>query len=498
MFSSGRVWSRNPAALSPAFPLKLSWNSRYLVDQLNRPFQIRGYACWSLISSIASPSDLQNFLSFLQSHGVNTLYVLISDHDEETYTARPSGTGPHDYLGDYPFLKDTSNNNYAGTGGGTTITADMSTTSSTYFSWVDTVLSTCQAYGFLVMLFPSYLGFQGGAEGWYTDMNASGATKVTTFGTFVGNRYKNQENIIWMAYGDVDPTTLTNAVSLEVDLINAIKGAGANQLWGGHLPVGGGDPIHDNATIGASIDLRSIYAWTISSGDDSPEYTLIQTACGQSPTAPAFFFDDDGYEFDPDNAPAGDGGSTSANTVRKRKWWSLLSGTAGVTFGNFAMQVAGGDGTAAGGGGNPALTGTFSYMTGSRGTSLLLSDGHKHFAVLCAFMQRIAWWTLLPAGVGSIGTIVSSGGGTSGQQNYVVSAAAPEGNLCVAYIPPAGGTSITIASGIMTVGYTAYWVDPTSGIQSKIGSFGTGAQSFTVPSGSNSYGAQDWVLYLQG
>jgi hypothetical protein len=323
-------------------------------------------------------------------------------------------------------------------------------------------------------------------------MNASGAAKVTTFGTFVGNRYKNQGNIIWMAYGDADPATLTSSTSLEIALITAIKAAGANQLWGGHLPVSNGDPF-DNATIAPYMNLRSIYAWTISSSNDSPEYTLLETASAWSPTAPAFFMDDDGYELDPDNAPSGDGSSTSANTVRKRKWWSLLSGIAGVTFGNFAMQVAGGNGTAAGGNGNPALTGTYAFTQSSK---MLLSDGHKQFGVMANIMNAVSWWLMLPASVGGVGTLITSGGGTKGGQDWVAAAADPAGTLLMAYVPPAHTGSVTVAASIMAHSFTAYWIDPTSGAKTSIGTFSPGSQTFSTP-GTNSYGSTDWVLLLE-
>jgi hypothetical protein len=44
---------------------------------------------------------------------------------------------------------------------------------------------------------PSYYGCCN-SEGWSAEMTANGERRLTTYGNYVGNRYKNFPNIIWV------------------------------------------------------------------------------------------------------------------------------------------------------------------------------------------------------------------------------------------------------------------------------------------------------------
>jgi hypothetical protein len=498
------VWTDGAPSLeagvvSTAFPLKISANGRYLVDQNGTPFRIHGYALWSLISAVATVGDLSKLLDALRAIGVNTLYVMLSDHDSDVALGRAAGGGPMNSAGAFPFTKNTMGGAYTGTGytGSTyggysagsmagTQYANIATTNSSYFTWVDTVLDQALSAGILIMLFPAYLGYGGGDQGWAADLTASGASKVTAFGQFLGSRYKNQGNIIWMAYGDCDPGSISGMDPLLVNLLTAIKSVGAQQLWGGHLPKGNGSPFAD-PSVGPYLNLNSVYAWTSTSSDDSPVYALTLQASQATPVTPAFFFDDAAYEYDPYST------NNSPTAVRKREWWGLLSGTAGVTFGNEYMSSGGSTGSS-------STTGTFAAMTTPGalygGSTGLPTDGHKHFGVMAQIMNPLPWWLLLPANVGGNGGLVTSGGGTLGGQDWVAAAADPGGSLLVAYVPPAHSGSLSIAGTAMSRSFTAYWIDPTTAGRTTIGTHLSGAQTFS-PTGNNAYGAADWVLLLQ-
>ena len=75
---------------------------------------------------------------------------------------------------------------------------DVSTPNATYWAYVDTILSKAQAKGFAVLFFPLYLGYQGGAEGWYSTLTNAGNSQATAYqyGQWLGTRYASQSNII--------------------------------------------------------------------------------------------------------------------------------------------------------------------------------------------------------------------------------------------------------------------------------------------------------------
>ena len=96
--------------------------------------------------------------------------------------------------------------------------------------------------------------------------------------------------------------------------------------------------------------------------------------------------------------------------------------------------------------------------------------------------------------------LVTGGGGTFGQPDYVTAAATSDGKVLLAYIPP--GTrpsSITVDMSALRDSARAQWFDPTSGNYLEVSESpfpNTGTKSFKTP-GKNSAGAGDWILLLQ-
>ena len=64
------------------------------------------------------------------------------------------------------------------------------------------------------MLAPAYMGFGGGGQGWYRDMQANGANKLRAYGRYLANRFRNHANILWVHGGDFNPP--------EKDLLRAL------------------------------------------------------------------------------------------------------------------------------------------------------------------------------------------------------------------------------------------------------------------------------------
>ena len=75
----GSVWSTMDVAAapgkldpsSPAYPLKVSSNRRYLVDQNNTPFLIAGDVPQALVVTMASTAEAAVYFDDRQAHGFN-------------------------------------------------------------------------------------------------------------------------------------------------------------------------------------------------------------------------------------------------------------------------------------------------------------------------------------------------------------------------------------------------------------------------------------------
>ena len=117
---------------------------------------------------------------------------------------------------------------------------------------------------------------------------------------------------------------------------------------------------------------------------------------------------------------------------------------------------------------------------------------------LNAFMGSIAWYNLVPSGLSGMRTLITAGGSSVSFSDYVAAAAAPDGTLMVAYIPPDHSGPITVDMRAMGGPSQARWFDPTSAAYNSIGIDlpNTGTRVFTPP-GNNSTGESDWVLRIE-
>src|SRR6185369_5642093 len=80
------------------FPLAVSANGRYLVDQNNAPFRIHGDSPWDLLVTITS-SEVDTYLDNRATKGFNTLLMELIEH--KSYAA--GSPAPANRNGDRPF-----------------------------------------------------------------------------------------------------------------------------------------------------------------------------------------------------------------------------------------------------------------------------------------------------------------------------------------------------------------------------------------------------------
>src|SRR5690349_21969948 len=210
MFARFRPWAVTAIVLSlatvstaalavPVYPLKASANGRYLLDQNNVPFRVQGDTAWDLLV-VPTSSEVDAYLNNRSAKNINTLLVELVEH--RAYHA--FSPAPANRNGDRPFLKTLSGGTYASAND----LADLSTPNDAYFAYVDTILAKIAAKNMVVLLTPLYMGWAASTvqsdtnEGWSADMNANSASNCYKYGQYVGDRYRNQKNLIWVHGGD--------------------------------------------------------------------------------------------------------------------------------------------------------------------------------------------------------------------------------------------------------------------------------------------------------
>src|SRR5262249_18773427 len=203
-----------------------------------------------------------------RAKGFNTLLIELYEHT----TASAFGVATLD--GQRPFTNALPGSTYP----------DFSAPNDAYFAHVEEVVAAAAARGFLVLFTPAYLGYQGGAEGWYQEMIANGTARLTTFGNYLGKRFAKYPNVMWVDGGDYNPPdkTLTRAVA------NGIKVFDTRHLHTVHAGDGtsgldewAGEPWLDVDTVYADIAITHLPICTRASercpGADHKPFFLIES-----------------------------------------------------------------------------------------------------------------------------------------------------------------------------------------------------------------------------
>ncbi len=449
---------RITTAATYAYPLKVSENRRYLVDQNNKPFRIQGDSAQSLIANLTY-AEAQLYFSDRQAKGFNAININLLEHKFAVHA-------PANRTGDQPF----------------TSPGDFSKPNEAYFAFADSIIDLAASKGMLVSLAVMYLGYNAGDEGWWSVLtNATNTQSICyKFGLYIGNRYKNRKNVLWVIGGDYMPPPGSEGELRLHKFLEGIKSAGATQLWAGDWEPN--SISTDELAFASSMDLNAVYTYGIK-GHSGATYLEARTAFTSAPSRPAYL-KETGYEEE-----HGDQGDPAS--VRKYEYRAVLGGcTAGAFFGHrdtweFAT--------------NKWWSGFgFGHAPWQKA---LNSPGTFDMVRLGQLLDTVPWFDLIPSGLAGTKNIITQGGGNYGEADYITTAATFDGKVLLAYVPPTSKPSTTIEIDLAILGGSAgaRWFDPASGKYTEIAGSplpNRGAMLFTTP-GRNGGGATDWVLVLQ-
>jgi len=400
------------------YPLKIEANKRYLVDQNNAPFFIQGDAAWSLIVGLPDP-EAEQYLKNRREKGFNTIMVNLIEHK---FCKRP----PMNAAGEGPF----------------TTAGDFSTPNEKYFTHADWVIRKAAENSIQVLLYPIYLGYKGTDEGWVEEALASGPDKCLEYGRYLGKRYKDFDNIIWLMGGDRHP----GAALEDVDLVAlGIREYDKRHLFSAHC-----DPEHsavDDFAGGRWLDFNTTYTYQIVHEKLLADYSRV-------PVMP-FILIESSYEGEH---------NASEVQIRRQAYWAVLCGGVGHIMGNRPIWLF-----------DPGWQAAM---------DLPGSVGMMHWGEL--FRSR-SWYDLVPDPKHEV---VTSGLGEFRGLDYLAAARTADGSTVIAYMP----TSRTVAVEMSKISGSqarAWWFDPRTGKATKIGEFATSAsREFTPPADG------DWALVL--
>lgn len=425
------VWAAPPA---PVFPLRPDSTNRYLIDNNNAPFLMVGDAPQALIGNLSEHlADV--FMANREKYGINALWINLLC---ASYTACDADGTTFD--GIVPFITP----------------GDLSTPNPAYFDRAADMINIAAAHHMVVLLDPAETG------SWLSVLQANGVDKARAYGKFLGNRFKDMPNIIWMSGNDFQNWQDPSADAVVSAVAKGIRSADPNHIQTIELNYYVSDSLDDPAWRNI-VGLDAVYTYR-------PTYAKERQAYDRTNVKPTFMVEAN-YEFEQNGGT--DGGSTP--NLRHQEYWTMLSGTTGQLYGSQYTW---------------RLDGDWQHNLNTPG-ALQLKCMKKAF-------QNRPWYNLVPdfdkqVVIGGRGKFSSTDSITT--DTYATAASTPDGKLVMAYMPNL--RTFTVDMSKLSGPVMAEWYDPTNGTYLVIGSAlgNTGTMQFTPP-GTNSAGDGDWMLVL--
>ncbi len=417
--------------------ITLSADKTYLVNGVtNQPVFLTGDSPQLLMLQVPN-ADVETYLADRSARGFNVLWVYPVDAVDQAHA-------PQNYYGNVPF--DGS---------------DFTNEDPTYWKHVDYVLQRAAAYNITLVLDPGFVGLSSPYGYLNSYLNSSDAV-MKAYGTWLGNRYKNYNNIIWSVGGDAD-LSHPGLYQKIVDLASGIDAADPNHL----------------ITFEACRVCTPAYQSSLDAFSKPPSWLGLNWVYNDQPTVIAGcqnnfgrnssippLMGEDWYELTH---------GMSGKDTRAEGYWEVLSGCyLGTLWGNGPL---------------------WSFNSPNGGykkpswKSQLSSVGSVSQSWMGKLMRSREHWKLAPD---IAHTVVTAGYGSG--LTTTTTARTSDGQTIIAYVPNGKATTLTVNMTKITSRQKrakAWWFNPSNGETAAIGAFSTtGERTFTPPD------SNDWVLVL--
>jgi hypothetical protein len=323
-----------------------------------------------------------------------------------------------------------------------------------YFEHADYVINAAAQKGMVVLLAPLYLGYNCGSEGWCAEVQSASLSDMRSWGRYLGNRYKDFKNIVWLIGGDADPNKYGVTEKMR-EFVRGIRDYDTVHLITAHNnpesmavdPYGGSDTW---------LSINNVYSYS------TTLYQNSRTAYDRSPILPYFIIEST-YENEHDS---------TQQQLRSQIYWPVLYGGFGSIFGNCPIWH-------------------FGYSSSRCGItnwkSQLDAQGSLNMMHAQALFRSRAWERLEPD---FNHTVMTAEYGSWGQSDYATTARTLDGTTVIAYLPSKRMVSVDMSK-VSGTKARCWWFNPSDGLSAFVGDYSnSGIRNFTPPSDG------DWVLVL--
>ena len=285
-------------------PLKVSADGRYLVHDDGTPFFWLGDTGWELFHRLKKEEAITYFKKRAEQ-GFTVIQAVILAEFDGLHTPNAYGT--------VPLAND-----------------DPAKPNEAYFEYVDWCIDKAASYGLFIGLLPTW-GDKVFKDRWGQGPEIFNAGNARVYGNFLGKRYKNKKNIIWILGGDRLPRNEQDVNIWRAMAAGIIDGVGGTEkaLMTYHpqpSATSSSSPwFHRDAWLDFNMlqtgHCRDEKVWEKISGD----YRLqpVKPTLNGEPI----------YEDHPVCFNAKENGYSDAYDIRKAAWLSVFAGSCGVTYG---------------------------------------------------------------------------------------------------------------------------------------------------------------------
>ncbi len=411
-------------------PIRVGPNGRYFVDAHGEPFFWLGDTAWPLFAQY-SREEAEQYLVNRAQKGFNVIQGVL---------AWGGGTGFEDnmpgpnYAGHRPWLDDPAHPNEA------------------YFQHVDYLCKFAGEHGLILGMLPTW--------GYYVNnVHVLNPENARIYGRWLGERYRNQPNIVWINGGDRIPTGSEETYRA---LAHGLReGDGGAHIITYH-PCGwrsSAQFFHNEDWL----DANMIETWT----EWAKVYPAVLADVLLLPPKPVIL-GEGAYE----NGPEYPQGPITPLIVRRQAWWAFMAGGF-FTYGQDRMWRMG-----------PGWTDTFD------------TPGANQMTIFKQVATSRPWWKMVP----DQGLFAS---GVSCERTLNTALRATDSTCAMIYLSSQCHVLIHLDK-ILTRRVQVTWVDPRTGEQRDAGTYATGnltgsifpqpkSQWFSVPGHW-----EDAVLILDG
>ncbi|RRB04289.1 glycoside hydrolase family 140 protein [Larkinella rosea] len=426
--------------------LRVSDNQRFLVHQDGTPFFWLGDTAWELFHRL-NREEAEQYFKRRAAQGFTVVQAVA--------LAEIDGLNTPNALGDKPLLNN-----------------DPTQPNEAYFKHVDYLIERAAANGLVIALLPTW-GDKLFKSTWGAGPEIFTVENARQYGRWLGNRYKNRENIVWIMGGDRVPREGSQDVAVWQSMAAGVQdgvGGPDKALMSFH-------PQPNSLEMGGSSHWFHNDKWLdfnmLQNGHcrDTPTYDKIAFVYNRTPTKPVIdaepIYEDHPVCFNPTDL-----GLSNAYDVRKYAYLDLFAGAHGHTYGChdiWQMYAPG----------RQPVNGA--HIAWSNAMNLPAANQMRYVRRLMEarpLLDRVPDQSLV---------IEASNAAAERIQ-------ATRGND-YAYVYTAAGKPFSVQMGKISGNEaTAYWFDPRKGEVKPIGTFANrGQQKFTPP--TSGYG-HDWILIL--